>query len=134
MNLKKNKLISLLTSNDEINETITAIAITEKCVVEQTNDLLNFIISLQSTKPDIAILDISDIDFDNQNIIPIIKHINPIIPLIVLSNKNSSEIEHSLRSAGVFFFGILPMSNTSLKTIMFSALSLCRSEIFSQTL
>jgi len=72
---------------------------------------------------DALILDIHIAGMTGIEVIPIIKKVNPYLPIITITGDTSLEIERKVRTEGIFYYFVKPFDLEKMKRVVKSALS-----------
>lgn len=90
--------------------------------VELTRLASEVIRKIQNTRIDVLIMDVDISGMKGYQIIPIIKKMEPALPIIVTSSRSSLKLAQKVRQEKIFFYAMKPLDLKEIKLVVKDAL------------
>lgn len=90
--------------------------------VELTRLASEVIRKIQNTRIDVLIMDVDISGMKGYQIIPIIKKMEPALPIIMTSSRSSLKLAQKVRQEKIFFYAMKPLDLKEIKLVVKDAL------------
>lgn len=106
----------LIANGDQATrESLSRILIREGYKVETASLASEVIQKIQNANIGVLVIDVDLSGMESHGIIPIIKKIDPAIPIVVMSNNSSLELARRVRKEGIFYYALKPLDQEEIK-------------------
>jgi len=118
---RKHARIVIMDSDEEMLKRLTKSFGEEGYKVETAEQTSKMLEKIKNEKVDILILAVDSFDATGYELIPIIKKMNGLLPIIAISADDSIEMATKVREQGVFFYAIKPLDMKEMKLVLKNA-------------
>ena len=119
---KNNNRILVLDPNESAQHDIYKILGSEQFSLVVCSQLVDAVKALKETRFKCAIVDIDLPEIPGYRVVPILKAINPALPIILTTETNSRDLEIRVREQDVFFYYIKSFDSQELRLAVLEAL------------
>jgi DNA-binding NtrC family response regulator len=114
------KTIIVADSDEEVRKQLFFRLSTKGYEVRTTDSASDLIREVEKTIG-IIVLDVELSGMKAYEMIPLVKRINPKLPIIVMSASGSVELAQRIRNEGIFFYAMKPIDADEIETVVESA-------------
>ena len=114
------KTIIVADSDEEVRKQLFFRLSTKGYEVKTTDSASDLIREVEKTTG-IVVLDVELSGMKAYEMIPLVKRINPKLPIIVMSASSSVELAQRIRNEGIFFYAMKPIDADEIETVVESA-------------
>lgn len=119
----RRKTILIADGDEEVRRVLAEALAKVGYQVETAERASKVIHRIQTAKIDVLIMDVGIPDIGGCEVIPIIRNIDPSIPIIILASDSSLELAKEVRKEGVFYYALKPLD---LEEINLAVQDACR--------
>ena len=106
----------LIANGDQATiESLSQILIRDGYKVETARLASEVIQRVQNADIGVLVMDVDLLGMESHEIIPIIKKIDPAIPIVVMSSNSSLELARRVRKEGIFYYAVKPLDPEEIK-------------------